>query len=381
MTLINSIIILLTYVCIYLYLFTTILSYYDKFAYIKYVDYLLLFIGYIMLVNVFLQVFKLNKSKSANDYIYLFYSTIISIVIVAGIAFSYYIVDLYTSVVPFVQTHVLPYTLYIVVAILLIPIIGYGSKILYNRTSKESSLSGQIRSGLPNMLSNISPRTILHEYSTLPGVVKYAILAKFVVILIFIFNKYNINMTSVIFQPKGTYLNKTPLSLSERTTLGTHDEIKRDLHPDKQHTYRYGLSMWMNLNPTTHMNAFADIINYGNNPLIQYNETTNEFRVSMTDENLRTKIVYSTNDIKITGWNHIVINYYGNYFDVFINGDLVGTAKQISPYLVDSPVTIGAHHGVSGTIKEIKYFDYPLAMSSINRIRDVFNIELPSVNI
>jgi len=63
---------------------------------------------------------------------------------------------------------------------------------------------------------------------------------------------------------------------------------------------------------------------------------------------------------------------YGNYFDVFINGELVATAKKIAPYLKESPLIIGSNNGLNGIVKEVSYFSKPLSLSSIRRINESF---------
>ena len=42
--------------------------------------------------------------------------------------------------------------------------------------------------------------------------------------------------------------------------------------------------------------------------------SNNTFRVIMTDDMENQLVVYETTDFLIQRWNHVVINYYGNYF-------------------------------------------------------------------
>ena len=51
-----------------------------------------------------------------------------------------------------------------------------------------------------------------------------------------------------------------------------------------------------------------------------------------------------------------VINYSNNSIDVFIDGKLVGTKKDVTPYFKGDKVTIGENEGIHGSIKEINYY-------------------------
>jgi hypothetical protein len=61
--------------------------------------------------------------------------------------------------------------------------------------------------------------------------------------------------------------------------------------------------------------------------------------------------------VKHQKWLYFVINYENNNIDVFIDGKLVGSKNNVTPYFVGDSVTIGEHDGIHGSIKEIFYFD------------------------
>ena len=67
--------------------------------------------------------------------------------------------------------------------------------------------------------------------------------------------------------------------------------------------------------------------------------------------------IYETTRVKHQKWLYFVINYENNVIDVFIDGKLVGSKDNITPYFVGDSVTIGEDDGIHGSIKEIFYFD------------------------
>jgi hypothetical protein len=62
-------------------------------------------------------------------------------------------------------------------------------------------------------------------------------------------------------------------------------------------------------------------------------------------------------NVKHQKWLYFVINYENNNIDVFIEGKLVGSKNNITPYFVGDKVTIGEQDGIYGSIKEIFYYD------------------------
>ena len=62
-------------------------------------------------------------------------------------------------------------------------------------------------------------------------------------------------------------------------------------------------------------------------------------------------------DVKHQKWLYFVINYENNIIDVFIDGKLVGSKDNVTPYFKGDNVTIGEKDGIYGSIKEIYYYD------------------------
>ena len=77
------------------------------------------------------------------------------------------------------------------------------------------------------------------------------------------------------------------------------------------------------------------------------------------------------NIIKYQKWQYYVINYDNNIVDVFIDGKLVGSQKNVPPFYGHQDIIeIGEkeleNNGIHGMIKDIYYY---------NQVRPVNNIE------
>ena len=145
------------------------------------------------------------------------------------------------------------------------------------------------------------------------------------------------------------------------TTFNLHNDSE-DKNP---FNYTYSLSFYLYLNPQdTNTNISysedAEILNYAEKPIIFYNGKSREIIIkSRTFNNKGNQLdtIYKTDKIKYQKWNYFVINYDDNIIDVFINGELVGSKKNVSPYLVGDYVSIGQNNGIYGSIKDLFYYN------------------------
>lgn len=441
--LINSIVIFGLYIALYIIVFLDLLKRYEndinnfkingtKIFNATYINYVLLFGAFLLLIQVFLQLYNFSKSITTSV------GQILQTLIMSIIFASFFII-LYVGYILYRKNPL--YLLYLGIVLLAIPIILFffskffqilknnrtnktstststsinestrrniskmqNSKLKSNETKEKKSYFGwlfgdekknEIKSvNSTNSKSSTSTNSktidnkfkgkttmekanslynrIQLELSILPNSIKLLIGAEFLLIGLYLFKKLGISHVSDLYKPKGIYLTRSSLQLSKANKMGNYEEIKNKLHSKETYNYNYGLSMWLKINPKGQLNSFVNIFNYGYNPYIEYNEINNTLRVIMTDDMENRLVIYETENFLIQRWNHIVINYYGNYFDVFINGNLVATAKKIAPYLKESPLVIGSNDGLNGVVKEVSYFAKPLSLSSIRRINDSF---------
>jgi hypothetical protein len=143
--------------------------------------------------------------------------------------------------------------------------------------------------------------------------------------------------------------------------------------------YTYSISFYLYLNPQSNNTSLAynddtEIFNYGNKPVILYNGKSRELIIkSKTANSVSSDLreIYKTKDIKYQKWLYFVINYEDNVIDVFIDGKLVGSKKNVPPYMSDDKVTIGTNDGIHGSIKDIYYYEKIIPKESIEFLYDV----------
>lgn len=441
--LINSVVVFGLYISVYLIILSDLLNRYDneinnfsingtKLFNVTYINYFFITVGYLLLIQVFLQLFNFSKSI-VTTVSHVIYTLIMSIIFLGFFAI------LYIGYVLYKQNPI--YLLYLGIVLVGIPIVlfffykffvvikntinnrgkkqtnetvitsinksvnsannnlkmkdtkekksffswifGDGNKSDVKYNNQKPINTSQVTTNSKNINNKFKGKTTLEkvnslysriqlELSVLPNSVKMLIGAEFILIGLYLFKKLGVSSVVDIYKPKGIYLTRNSLSLSKANRMGNYEEMKNKLHSKELHNYNYGLSMWLKINPKGQLNTFTNIFNYGYNPYIEYNEMNNTLRVIMTDDMENRLVIYESKDFLIQRWNHIVINYYGNYFDVIINGKLVGTARNIAPYLNESPLVIGSNDNLNGIIKEVVYFSKPLSISSIQRINDGF---------
>ena len=180
-------------------------------------------------------------------------------------------------------------------------------------------------------------------------------------------------------------LNK-PQYLDEKIKIGNFNNLKTDA---SVYNYKYSISAWIFLHetPTNYRlssTKFTPIIDYANNPRISYNLEKHMFRISIKknegeDFPENHKIIYETDKIPMQRWNNIVINFQGSDLDIFINGMLVSTTKNVIPYMEHDVIYSGDKKGVSGGICNVTYFSSPLTKRQIEFLYNSFKNKDPPV--
>ena len=131
------------------------------------------------------------------------------------------------------------------------------------------------------------------------------------------------------------------------------------------YNYTYSISFYIYINPQPTNTSIAytkdtELFNYGFKPVIYYNGKSRKIIIkSRTLNNKADQLdtIYEMTNVKHQKWLYFVINYENNNIDVFIEGKLVGSKNNVTPYFIGDNVTIGEDDGIYGSIKEIFYFD------------------------
>lgn len=145
------------------------------------------------------------------------------------------------------------------------------------------------------------------------------------------------------------------------------------------YNYTYSISFYIYLNPQPENTSLAYtkdtvLFNYAFKPVILYNGKSQKIIVkSRTISNRGDQLdtIYELENPKFQKWLFFVINYDNNIIDVFIDGKLVGSKENVSPYFKGDSITIGEKDGIHGSIKEIYYYD---KITSVSTIELLYNL-------
>jgi hypothetical protein len=178
----------------------------------------------------------------------------------------------------------------------------------------------------------------------------------------------------------GKQLINRPVSINQQYNLGNYISLNETETPN----YQYSISCWVFIEsapPNTNINykKFTSILNYGNKPNILYNPEKNTLRIIMDQRDLKSnttnkllefddndnRIVYEDKNVLLQRWNNIIINFNGGTLDIFLNGELVKSSIEVSPYLTFDSLTVGENGGILGGICNVIYFKKPLDISKI----------------
>jgi hypothetical protein len=140
-----------------------------------------------------------------------------------------------------------------------------------------------------------------------------------------------------------------------------------------KNNYHYSISCWIYLNrenadPKVISKSKNVIIKYGNRPSLYFNIATKELTLETIDSNNNIIVHYRTNSILYQRWNHIVINNNYGTTDLFINGNLVGSYKNIVDYSItkDELFQVGAlTNNILGGIARVCYYQLPLSLTDV----------------
>jgi hypothetical protein len=131
------------------------------------------------------------------------------------------------------------------------------------------------------------------------------------------------------------------------------------------YSYTYSLSFYIYLNTQPENTSIAYtkdsiLFNYAYKPVIYYNGKSQKIIIksrTITNRGDQLDTIYELANPKFQKWLFFVINYDNNIIDVFVDGKLVGSKENVSPYFKGDNITIGENDGIHGSIKQIYYYD------------------------
>lgn len=146
----------------------------------------------------------------------------------------------------------------------------------------------------------------------------------------------------------------------------------------KDTNYHYGISFWVYFDPSIVQNdnnlERGIIMSYGRKPELYYNYKTRELilECASLDDSIIPEILYKSDTILYQRWNHFVINYNYGTLDLFINNNLVGSYKNISPFIDVSTHNLSfgdSTNTLDGCgVCDIRYFNIPITLSKVESL-------------
>ena len=234
----------------------------------------------------------------------------------------------------------------------------------------------------------------------------------------------------------GKVLLEEPESLATQHSLATYQELldfsqQKTPSPTSStspvtgipYKYQYSISSWFYIDSRTPLNEWTSILNFGNKPNIVYKGgTQNSLRVlfgssliqnkknkkkeeiqDKIKEKLKEKIkkergyiekndqdkedlnqqtiIYEVQNVLLQKWNHIVVNYNGGTLDIFLNGVLVQSAINLTPYMTYDALTVGTDppRGILGRITTVVYYPVPCTLEQVVSIYESLKDKDPPV--
>ena len=192
----------------------------------------------------------------------------------------------------------------------------------------------------------------------------------------------------------GKQLLNKPVYTDSLYSLGTYQE----LNGSDTFDYQYAISFWVFLdsaapNTSASYSKYTSLLNFGNKPNVLYNGETHTLMVTMQQKDLKkinknylidfdengNRILYKNENMLLQKWNNIIINYSGGVLDIFLNGELVKSDKNVVPYYNYDNLTIGEDGGIKGGICNVVYFNKPLTSSNIYYLYNMVKTKTPPV--
>lgn len=210
---------------------------------------------------------------------------------------------------------------------------------------------------------------------------------------------YSVNK---IAKQGGNVLQLEPISLSQETPLGNYlklngfeEKTKPVSEVNQKHNYKYAISFWvfLNSNQGTNTDTYYTIMNYEEIPHVKWCPKYSELLITVKSQNNIIKddikypegldtdgniILYRQKQFKTQRWNNIILNFDGGTFDIFINGELVKTKKQVVPEVNYGQLICGSKM-LNGLICNIIYFNFTLTMTNVHYLYSLVNSRNPPI--
>jgi hypothetical protein len=218
----------------------------------------------------------------------------------------------------------------------------------------------------------------------------------------------------------GNVILQDPVPLSIVKSLGTYSKLNgiEDesaipvLSQVGVFNYTYAVSFWLYLDSSTASvsDNYYTVMNYNEMPHIMWNpkKATMIFTVksntvdpdagTSTDDGTdagsvpQAQVVPPTGDVAKNGnrviltlaslamqkWNNIVVNYVNGTLDIFVNGDLIQSSRNVVPEMTYGELSIGSTN-LAGKVCNVVYFNYSLEMKNVHYLYNLVKDTNPPI--
>lgn len=198
----------------------------------------------------------------------------------------------------------------------------------------------------------------------------------------------------------GNVILQEPVSLSTEKSLGTYTKLNgiddSSITPifgqSAVFNYTYAVSFWIYLDSSTASvsDNYYTVMNYNEMPHIMWNpkkatmiftvnNNTVEDETNTQDETKNgTRTLLTLESLAMQKWNNIVVNYVNGTLDVFVNGDLIQSSREVVPEMTYGELTIGSPQ-LSGKVCNVVYFNYSLEMKNVHYLYNLVKDTNPPI--
>jgi hypothetical protein len=318
-------------------------------------------------------------------------------ILLVGLGFLFFITMLYyystTKASTLVSATYIMYFLSIMIVICAMAIFLYVFSNYLKSLSGVTGFVAYLLFYLPCLLIDFV-KYIINEFKMTTNAIYILFIFEIVLILIYLYLPL---LISKLIQKDGISLLENSAFLDIKKTIGNSDQLKipdDNVFNIKQPTFRreYSISMWVYLN--TQSSSFmaysreSPIFNYGNGKpkIVYYNNPNNpdekdKVIVYYTDSTARPPSYEFT--MTHQKWHQIVLNYFSDHVDLFVDGDLENTYdfdNNQPTYLATDDITIGSVDGLDGAVCNIKYYTSVQTKSQIANSYNLLMNKNPPTN-
>jgi len=324
---------------------------------------------------------KASANLSVDVFDYMKYSGIIIVFILLIYLFNTLVLS---SQIVYLATAFIQLIIFLMVIVALAIIYKVGYNILYKIEGWPGFIINLIFY-IPCMVLDLL-EYIKNDFKQAPKAVYVLLIIELILGLLYIYIPKFMNVVSKSLSNKdGKVVLMEPLSINKLSKLSSYVDLQQSKITDKTQIInnKFAISAWVyvvSLEPThSPYNTDATIFEFSDyHPRVIYNGAKGKFKAFFN----RSKSIEF--DMPLQKWNHVVFNYTKSNADLFINGELKGSALRDPDnenLTIGDVITVGQTDGLSGGICNLVYFSHPLIAYEIKTMYAINKDKDPPINL